>query len=81
MRKTFPSITVNPTLEIEKIKIKLKFLNSNTFNFEIYLKYWMNEILWPSFSLTPAQTMFDDAPYKLPFPPKVGPNANAYAIG
>lgn len=25
--------------------------------------------------------MFDDAPYKLPFPPNVGPNASANAIG
>lgn len=38
-------------------------------------------ILWPSFSATPAQTMLDDAPYKLPFPPSVGPNASAKAIG
>lgn len=47
----------------------------------VYLKYWKNVILWPSFSETPAHTMFDDAPYKLPLPPKVGPNANAKAIG
>lgn len=38
-------------------------------------------ILWPSFSATPAHTMFDEAPYKLPFPPSVGPYAKAKTIG
>lgn len=59
--------------------------NSSPFNsmhflsiFDLYLKYWTNVILWPSFSATPAQTIFDDAPYKLPFPPKVGPNAGRF---
>lgn len=38
-------------------------------------------ILYPNFSAIPAHKIFDEAPYKLPFAPRVGPNAIAKTIG
>lgn len=47
----------------------------------IYLKYCEQVILYPNFSATPAHKIFDEAPYKLPFAPRVGPKANANTMG
>lgn len=51
------------------IKIKTYFINC------------IKEILYPCCSATPAHTIFDDDPNKVPFPPKHAPNDNAQING
>lgn len=79
--KTFPIITGKPILFKKKRNQHYNPILKFTQNLNSYLKYCELVILWPNFSATSAHRIFEDAPYKLPFAPNVGPNAKAKTIG